>query len=91
MIVIAFINESNKSNFLSLSPPPIPISKPADSGIYQVFECLDGEIEYEQDVPGKMIEPSENDELIRDLIWEIRIKCHKEAKIAYGPWVDRQR
>ena len=72
-------------------PPPIPTSKTADSGIFQVFECLDGEVEYEQDVPGKMIEPLENDEPIPELTWEIRIKCHKEAKVAYGPWADRQR
>jgi hypothetical protein len=73
------------------NPPPIPTSKPADSGIYQVFECLDGEVEYEQDVPGKMIELAENQEPLPELAWEIRLKCHKEAKISYGPWVDRQR
>jgi hypothetical protein len=73
------------------TPPPIPTSKPADSGIYQVFECLDGEVEYEQDVPGKMIESLENEEPIPELTWEIRIKCHKEAKVSYGPWADRQR
>jgi hypothetical protein len=38
-----------------------------------------------------MIEPLENGESIPDLTWEIRIKCHKDAKIAYGPWADRQR
>ncbi|CAF1506567.1 unnamed protein product, partial [Rotaria sordida] len=72
-------------------PPPIPTSKPADSGIFQVFECLDGEIEYEQDVPGKMIEQLDNSEPLPDLTWEFRVKCHKDAKIAYGPWADRQR
>ena len=72
-------------------PPPIPTSKTADSGIFQVFECLDGEVEYEQDVPGKTIEPPENGESIPELTWEIRLKCHKEAKVAYGPWADRQR
>jgi hypothetical protein len=35
-----------------------------------------------------MIESSEN---IPDVTWEIRIKCNKETKIAYGPWADRQR
>ncbi|CAF4971055.1 unnamed protein product, partial [Rotaria sp. Silwood1] len=72
-------------------PPPIPTSKPADSGIFQVFECLDGELEYEQDVPGKMIERLDNSPPLPELTWEFRIKCHKEAKIAYGPWADRQR
>jgi hypothetical protein len=52
---------------------------------------LDGELEYEQDVPGKMIESLEDGESIPELTWEIRIKCNKEAKIAYGPWADRQR
>ncbi|CAF3620625.1 unnamed protein product [Adineta steineri] len=33
--------------------------KPGDSSIVQVFECLNGELEYEQDVPGEMIEQSE--------------------------------
>ncbi|CAF1669939.1 unnamed protein product, partial [Adineta ricciae] len=72
-------------------PPPIPTSKAAESGKFQVFECLDGELEYEQDVPGKMIEQTENSEPLPDLIWEFRIKCLKEAKVAYGPWADRQR
>jgi hypothetical protein len=37
-----------------------------------------------------MIESSDN-ELIPDVVWEIRFKCNKETKIAYGPWADRQR
>ncbi|CAF3280350.1 unnamed protein product [Rotaria socialis] len=72
-------------------PPPILTSKPADSGIFQVFECLDGELEYEQDVPGKISELPENSEPLPELTWEFRIRCNKEAKVAYGPWVDRQR
>jgi len=39
--------------FFSHSPPPIPKSKTADIGIFQIFECSEGELEYEQDVPGK--------------------------------------
>ncbi len=73
------------------SPPLIPTSKAADNGIFQIFECSEGELEYEQDVPGKMIEPLENGESIPDVAWEIRMKCNKETKIAYGPWADRQR
>ena len=38
-----------------------------------------------------MIEPLENGESIADVVWEIRMKCNKETKIAYGPWADRQR
>jgi hypothetical protein len=38
-----------------------------------------------------MIEPLENGESIPDVVWEIRMKCNKETKIAYGPWADRQR
>ena len=38
-----------------------------------------------------MIEPLESGEPIPELVWEFRIKCNKEAKIAYGPWADRQR
>ncbi|CAF3740732.1 unnamed protein product [Rotaria sordida] len=71
--------------------PPIPPSKHVDSDVFQIFECSEGELEYEQDVPGKMIEPLENGERIPDVAWEIRIKCNKETKIAYGPWADRQR
>ena len=77
--------------FFYNSPPPIPTSKAAESGKFQVLECLDGELDYEQDVPGKLIEQTENSEPIPELAWEFRIKCHKEAKIAYGPWADRQR
>jgi hypothetical protein len=89
------------------SPPPIPTSKTADSGIFQIFECSDGELEYEQDVPGKIhvyslnrficiltgkiIESLENTEIIPDVTWEIRMRCNKEVKIAYAPWADRQR
>lgn len=80
-----------KNGELRELPPPIPTTKTADSGIYQIFECLDGELEYEQDVPGKIIELNDNDELIPELTWEIRIKCNKESKISYGPWADRQR
>lgn len=69
----------------------IPTNKAADIGIFPIFECSEGELEYEQDVPGKMIEPSEQGEIIPDVAWEIRIKCNKETKIAYGPWADRQR
>ncbi|CAF1000290.1 unnamed protein product, partial [Adineta steineri] len=72
-------------------PLPIPTSKPGDSGIVQVFECLDGELEYEQDVPGKVIEQPESSEPPPEVAWEFRIKCHKEVKIAYSPWADRQR
>lgn len=71
-------------------PPSIPTSKIADSGIYQVFECLDGELEYEQDVPGKTIELNDQ-QILPDVAWEIRIKCHKDSKLSYGPWADRQR
>ena len=46
-------------------------------------------MEYEQDVPGKMIDTS--DESIPDVAWEIRMKCNKDTKITYGPWADRQR
>jgi hypothetical protein len=77
--------------FFSKRPPPITTSKGADSGIFQIFECSEGELEYEQDVPGKMIEPLENGQSIPDVVWEIRMKCNKETKIAYGPWADRQR
>jgi hypothetical protein len=38
-----------------------------------------------------MIEQMEESQAIRELTWEIRIRCHKEAKVAYGPWADRQR
>ncbi|CAF4065238.1 unnamed protein product, partial [Rotaria sp. Silwood2] len=71
--------------------PPIPPSKKADVNMFQIFECSEGELEYEQDVPGKMIEQLENGESIPGVHWEIRIKCNKETKIAYGPWADRQR
>jgi hypothetical protein len=76
--------------FFSNRPPPISTSKGADNSIFQIFECAEGELEYEQDVPGKMIEPLEN-ESIPDVAWEIRVKCNKGTKIAYGPWADRQR
>ncbi|CAF4841652.1 unnamed protein product [Rotaria sp. Silwood1] len=64
-------------------PPPILTSKTADSGIFQVLECSDDELEYEQDTPGKMIELSDNSEPLPDLTWEFRIKCPKEPEIAY--------
>jgi hypothetical protein len=38
-----------------------------------------------------MIESLENSQSIPDVTWEIRVKCNKETKIAYGPWADRQR
>jgi hypothetical protein len=47
-----YININNLFIIFLNSPPPIPTSKTADSGIFQVFECSDGELEYEQDVPG---------------------------------------
>ncbi|CAF3397517.1 unnamed protein product [Rotaria sp. Silwood1] len=71
--------------------PPIPTSKKVDNTTFQIFECAEGELEYEQDVPGKTIEPLGNDETIPGVAWEIRIKCNKGTKIAYGPWADRQR
>jgi hypothetical protein len=38
-----------------------------------------------------MVEPLESGQSIPDVAWEIRVKCNKEVKIAYGPWADRQR
>ncbi|CAF5132539.1 unnamed protein product, partial [Rotaria sp. Silwood1] len=35
--------------------PPIPTSKKVDNTTFQIFECAEGELEYEQDVPGKII------------------------------------
>ena len=61
-------------------------TKSSDKEIFQIFECAEGELDYEQDVPGKRIE-NENP----DVAWAIRIKCNKETKIAYAPMVDRQR
>ncbi|CAF3490546.1 unnamed protein product [Rotaria socialis] len=71
--------------------PPTQPSKTVGDGVFQVFECSEGEFEYIQDVPGKMIEPSADGESIPDVLWEIRMKCNKETKVAYGPWADRQR
>lgn len=71
------------------SPPPIPTTKATDNGIFQIFECSEGELDYEQDVPGKIT--SGQDENTADVAWEIRIKCTKATKIAYSPWADRQR
>ncbi|CAF1031213.1 unnamed protein product [Adineta ricciae] len=72
-------------------PPPIPTTKGATKNAVQIFECPEGELEYEQDVPGKMSEPLQNGQAIPDVAWEIRMKCNKKTKIAYGPWADRQR
>ncbi|CAF4261605.1 unnamed protein product [Rotaria magnacalcarata] len=71
--------------------PPTQPSKTVGDGVFQVFECSEGALEYVQDVPGKTIEPSADGESIPDVLWEIRMKCNKETKIAYGPWADRQR
>ncbi|UJR36630.1 hypothetical protein I4U23_029350 [Adineta vaga] len=72
-------------------PPPIPTTKGTAKDTIQIFECSEGELEYEQDIPGKMIEPIENGQAIADVVWEIRMKCNKKTKITYGPWADRQR
>jgi hypothetical protein len=35
------------------SPPMTTKSKGVDLGVFQIFECAQGELDYEQDVPGK--------------------------------------
>ena len=72
-------------------PPPIPTTKGTAKDAVLIFECPEGELDYEQDVPGKMTEPLENGQVVSDVAWEIRMKCNKKTRIVYGPWADRQR
>ena len=66
------------------SPPPIPTSKPADSGIFKVFECSDGELEYEQDVPGK--NQSSNDWLYVKTFFQAKLSNRQRTARLFRNW-----
>ena len=71
--------------------PNVGVKKQKQNMAITVLECAKGELEYEQDVPGKVTEPVEDDRARLGVAWKIAVTCLEGVKISYGPWFDQQR